>query len=191
MGLDFLSTADMLGKIFYCFAVFGTIFFILRTIMMFAGGDVDGDMDGDIDMDTDSDAAFQLISLNSITAFFMMFGWTGLTCYVQFGLSALLSVFIAFAVGVMSMFFVAWLFKMAMKLVSKGAEFKMADTVGLTGSVYQQIPADGRGKVNVTMTNGMLRELEAVSEDKVQIDSFKTIKVVKVVDSRTISVRLA
>lgn len=194
MGLDFFDSADALGKIFYVFAIFGTVFFLIRTAMMFIGGDGEMDLDmdgsGDVDVGMDSDVAFQFFSLNSLTAFFMMFGWSGLTSYIQFELGAAISIVIAFVVGILAMLFVAWLFKMAMKLTSKGADFKISDTIGLTGSVYQQIPTEGLGKVNVSMPNGMLRELDSISEDKVAIESFKTVKVVRVVDTKTIAVRL-
>ena len=65
----------------------------------------------------------------------------------------------------------------------------MEDTVGLKASVYQQIPAGGIGKVNVTLKNGSLKELDAVSDDAELIESFKTVEVVEVVNSRTVKVK--
>ncbi|MBZ0166951.1 MAG: hypothetical protein K8I00_09095 [Candidatus Omnitrophica bacterium] len=190
MSLEFFTNADMLTKVFWVCALTGTLFFALRTILMLAGSDLDADMDGmDGGMDMHSDAAFELISVNTITAFVMMFGWAGLTAYVQFKMTHSVSLIIAVGAGTLTMFITAWLFNMAKKLVSKGAVFKIEDTVGLNGSVYQRVPANGRGKVNVSMPGGILKELDAVSEDKVDIESFKTVKVVSTVDDRTISVR--
>lgn len=195
MSLEFFADADVLTKVFWSCALGGTVFFTVRLILMLVGGDMDSDMggaDGDFDLDhggTHSDAAFELISVNTLTAFVMMFGWTGLTAYRQFSLSAAVATVIAVGAGILTMWITATLFRMAGKLVSKGAVFKIGDTVGLNASVYQRIPADGRGKVNVSMPGGILKELEAMSEDRVDIESFKTVKVVKVVDDRTISVR--
>ncbi|MCA9403193.1 MAG: hypothetical protein KC897_05375 [Candidatus Omnitrophica bacterium] len=189
MGLEFLTNADSVTKVFWVCALGGTVFFTVRLILMIVGGDMDGDVDGDMDGDTHSDAAFEWISINTLTAFIMMFGWVGLTAYKQFELSVVQSFGLAFAAGLMSMWITAMLFRMAGKLVSKGAVFKISDTVGLNASVYQRIPAEGRGKVNVSLPGGILKELEAMSEDKIDIESFKTVKVVQVVDDRTISVR--
>ncbi|MCA9394369.1 MAG: hypothetical protein KC900_09220 [Candidatus Omnitrophica bacterium] len=192
MSLEFFAEADVLTKVFWSCALGGTVFFTVRLILMLVGGDMDGSMDGidgDMDGDTHSDAAFELISVNTLTAFIMMFGWAGLTAYKQFGLSVMVSTVIAIVAGLATMWITAMLFRMAGKLVSKGAVFKIGDTIGLNASVYQRIPAEGRGKVNVSMPGGILKELEAMSEDKVDIESFKTVKVVKVIDDRTISVR--
>ncbi len=192
MSLEFFAEADAVTKVFWSCALGGTVFFTVRLILMLVGGDMDGDMDGmdgDLDGDTHSDAAFEWISINTLTAFIMMFGWAGLTAYAQFGMTAIMSFGVALAAGMLSMWITAMLFRMARKLVSKGAVFKIADTVGLNASVYQRIPADGKGKVNVSMPGGILKELEAMSEDQVDIESFKTVKVVKVIDDRTISVR--
>ncbi|MGE0268237.1 MAG: hypothetical protein AB7S78_07265 [Candidatus Omnitrophota bacterium] len=191
MNLDFIASAEPLGKVFWCCAIGGTAFFIIRLVMMLIGHDFDAPIDGmdhDIHLDTHSDAAFQMFSINSVTAFLMMFGWGGLTAFVQFKLGPSLSIIIAFIVGVAAMFTIATLFKLAMGLVSKGEVFKIEETVGLNASVYQRIPADGVGKVNVSLPGGILRELDAVSEGKVEIESFKTVKVIKVVDNKTISV---
>lgn len=196
MSFEFITNADTLTKVFWVCALTGTLFFALRTILMVIGSDLDADVDVDMDvhgidghMDMHSDAAFELISVNTVTAFIMMFGWAGLTAYVQFKQGYAVSMLIAVGAGMLTMFITASLFNMAKKLVSKGAVFKIEDTVGLNGSVYQHVPADGRGKVNVSMPGGILKELDAVSEDKVDIESFKTVKVVTTIDDRTISVR--
>ncbi|VAW16044.1 hypothetical protein MNBD_BACTEROID05-1102 [hydrothermal vent metagenome] len=188
MSFEFFNGADMLGKIFWLCASAGTLFFSLRIIMMVIGGDIDSDMDGDFDMDG-TDHAFEVLSINSITAFIMMFGWSGLTAYVQYALGNFQSVIIAFIVGIISMLFVAWLFDMAKKLVDRGAVFKLESVVGLNAQVYQEIPEEGVGKINVTTDKGVLKELDAVSEDKVKISSFVQVKIVKLWDGRTVSVQ--
>lgn len=188
MNFEFFTTADMLGKVFWLCAIAGTLFFGLRILMMLVGGDMGGDIDADGYSDS-SDISFEIFSVHSITAFVMMFGWVGLTCHLQYGLGSVQSVIIAFLVGIIAMLVTAWLFQMAGKLVDKGAIFKIKDTVGLNASVYQQIPADGRGKVNVTLSGGILRELDATAADKKEIASFQTVKVVEVIDNNTVSVR--
>ncbi len=186
MGLDFFTTADMLGKMFWVCSLAGTLFFLLRVIMMFVGGDLEDGGDGDF-ADA-SDVAFEVFSINSITAFVMMFGWAGLTAHVQYQLGQVHSMVIALIVAVLAMLATAYLFQLAMKLVSHGAQFKLEQAVGLKAKVYQQIPADGSGKIQLTIPGGMTREIDAVSDQKVLIESFKTVTVTSVVDSDTLAV---
>ncbi|VAX35750.1 hypothetical protein MNBD_UNCLBAC01-208 [hydrothermal vent metagenome] len=188
MSFNFFTTADMLGKVFWLCAMAGTLFFALRILMMLIGGDFGDDIDSDGYSEA-SDAAFEVFSINSITAFVMMFGWAGLTCHLQYALGQLQSVLIAFLVGVLAMLITAYLFQLASKLVDKGAVFKIQDTVGMNAEVYQKILANGRGKINVTPAGGQLRELDAMSADKEEIASFQTVKIVEVIDNNTVSVR--
>ncbi len=194
MNVNFFLASDMLGKVFWGCAIGGTLFFTLRVIMMIVGGDLDeagdsgdvGDADGLSDA---SDMAFEVFSINSITAFVMMFGWAGLTAYMQYALPSFPSIIIAFIVGALAMLITAYLFQLAMKLVSRGAQFKLDSVIGMNVKVYQQIPATGSGKVQISVPGGMLREFDAVSEEKVLIESFKTATVVRVVDQSTVSVK--
>jgi hypothetical protein len=192
MSFEFYSSADMLGKVFWLCAICGTLFFCLRLIMMIVAGDI-SDTDGDIDdgshMSDSSDAAFEILSIHTITALIMMFGWGGLTCYLQFGLGHVLSILTAAGVGIFAMAITAFIFKMASSLVSKGGVFRIHDTVGMNASVYQQIPAEGLGKIHISMPNGGTREMNAVSAEKNEIPSFQTVKIVEVVDNHTLSVR--
>ena len=201
MNLEILTNNTPLENVFWFCALVGTLFFVLRVIMMFMGadggdggsdfhghgGDVGGDL-GDMGHMSHSDVVFETISINSITAFIMMFGWTGLTCHKQFGMGTTISLVISLLIGILCMLITAYIFKLAKKLTSPGAEFDIKNTVGMNASVYQQIPAEGRGRININMP-AMTRELDAVSEEKQEIASFNTVEVVRVVDNNTVSVK--
>ncbi len=189
MNIEFFTEGRPLEQIYWICAAVGTLFFLLRTIMMVVGGDVDVDGDGDIDVNLDDTGhAFELISINSITAFVMMFGWAGLTAYKQFNLGSTQSLITSFIVGVICMLITAYLFQLAKTFVSRGTQFKIANTVGLNGVVQQVIPNEGVGRVTVTL-DGMARELNAVSGDNVEIPSFVQVSVEKVVNSNTVAVK--
>lgn len=201
MNPDTLTNTGTLENIFWFCAIGGTVFFVIRFGMLLLGAshgdggdfqDVDmhgGDLHGDGHDGSGSDAHFSVLSINSITAFIMMFGWAGLTSYKQFTLGVIASALIALIVGVLCMFFTAYLFQAARKLVSKGTVFKIEDSVGKKASVYQRIPEQGKGRINLSVPGSNTRELDALSEDKKVIDSFKTVEIVKVVDHQTVSVR--
>lgn len=200
--MDFLANADGTERAFWCFAVFGTVFFFLRVLMMVLGGFGAGDLDdGDVDVDlhdhapgahhsdslTSSDVAFKIFSLHSITGFFMMFGWVGLACYKQYGLGVGASMGGAFVAGLFTMYVTAMMYKMMLGLASPGAMFNIEDMVGKDVTVYLKISADGVGKVQFS-DKGLSRTIEAVSEEKKDIESFDTVRVVRVVSPRRVMV---
>jgi hypothetical protein len=204
--MDFLKGADGTEIIFWCFAIFGTVFFILRVLLMVLGGfgaedldsgdvDVDGDMHAGHEVEahhsdrlTGSDTAFKLFSLHSITGFFMMLGWVGLACYKQFDLSITISAITAITAGVITMYVTAMFYKVMLGLASPGATFNIGDIVDKDVTVYLKIPGEGVGKVQFS-DKGVSRIVEAVSEEKIDIDSFQTVRVVKVVSPRRVSVK--
>lgn len=193
-----LKDYNTLEIIFFICGAVSSIFFILRVLMMVFGGFFDGDLDGDSDTgdggdgdgsdSSDTDASFKLLSIHSITAFFMMFGWIGLTCYRQYGLHEVLSVLSAGLGGLLSMIVIAYVFKLAMKLVSTGSDFNINNLVGAKAVVYQQITPENGGKIQVSVEGDMTREFDAVSFDKDIIESFTAVEIVEVIDSHTVAV---
>lgn len=189
MNMEFFTSARPLEQIYWICAIVGTLFFILRTIMMIVGADTDIDSDGNVHAHLDdSGHAFEFISVNSITAFVMMLGWSGLTTYKQFNMGNVQSIVVSFIVGLICMFITAYLFQLAKKLVSPGDRFDIHQTIGLIGTVQQMIPSDGTGRVAITL-NEMTREINAVSENKIDIASFTQVTVTKVITPTTVAVK--
>jgi len=168
-------------------AILGTLLFFGKVVLMVSHGLGDNDLH-DVDSASGAEGAFKLLSLNAITGFFMMFGWIGLACLKQFNLSAAISTIAAFIAGLVTMILAAKLFSSARKLVSQGAQFDINALVGTTANVYQRIPASGIGRVQVAVASGTI-ELDAISEYKAQIESFEKVEIVRVVDSKTVSVK--
>jgi len=207
-----LSQASGTELMFWSFAVFGTMFFFLRVAAMVFGGlgsddfddvdldDFDGGADADVvdaeivedgshgHHDSPSDAAFKLLSVHTVTGFCMMFGWTGLTAYKQFGLGSSISFLAASGAGFAMMYTTALLFKFAAHMTSTGASFSYKDVVGKEATVYLRIPEGGRGKIQIGV-DGMTRFLEAVSDDGSEIDSFKVVQITRAMDGATVAVR--
>lgn len=187
MNVELFKTADWLEVVFWCCALAGTIFLFLRVVLMLFAGDV-GEADGG-DFDTGSDTAFEMISINSLTAFFMMFGWVGLSCYKQFSFNSALSILSATVAGISCMLVTAFLFRAAKKLVSRGVTFNIDDTVGKVASVYLRIPAQGSGKIQISIDGAMTRELAAISKNHEEIESFQRVEIVEVIDKNTVAVK--
>lgn len=183
----FLLPADASNTdyVYLSCAFAGTLFFLLRTGMLMLGGlGDDGDMDmgdhgdgGDHSADGHhTDTTFSLISLNSVSAFFAMFGWAGLSASKQFGWGNVASLMFAIAVGFSVMVLIAYTYYLIRRLQSPGAVFRVADAVGQTAQVYSRIPAKGIGKIHISV-NGILRELDARSANGEEIESFATVKI--------------
>ncbi|MDR3550846.1 MAG: hypothetical protein P4L31_05490 [Candidatus Babeliales bacterium] len=180
------------NTIFWTSAIVGTTLFGLRVLAALLGGalDVDDAHVDSVEIDDIHDhivPSFKLLTLHSISGFFMMFGWAGLACVHQLGFSYAMSYVIACAVGLAVMIITALLFKGALLFQDPGSVFAIQKTVGLIGTVYQRIPAHGQGKIQIVL-NGTTREILAQSHDNKTIDSFSIVKVLRVVDYDVVEV---
>ncbi|MDR2072746.1 MAG: hypothetical protein LBP60_04855 [Spirochaetaceae bacterium] len=185
--------------VFWGAAIFGSVFFVLRIILIIVGGfgaDVPGDdlppgaEPADLDHSPEleaSDGAFKLLSLNSITGFIAMFGWAGLAAGSQYGLPFPLALLIAGCAGFFVLLITAALFYFAMKLKSPGAEFDIREAVGSAAEVYLQISPPNTGRVSFAI-NGIKHESDAVSDTGETIHSFERVKITRIVDSHTVAV---
>jgi membrane protein implicated in regulation of membrane protease activity len=187
MGLSGLLNGSQ--TVYLACALAGTALLLFKILLGSVFGDGDGHgADGDAAHSHGTEASFQLFSLYSITGFIMMFGWAGLAALNQYQLSDFTSLIIALAVGIFTSICTAGLLHMTDRLTSHGANFKIEQTVGHTGTVYQKIPGAGRGVVQLSV-NGVLRELDAVSIDGQEIASFTNVFVEKVLDAKTVLVK--
>ena len=180
------------NTIFWTSAIVGTTLFGLRVLAALLGGalDVDDSHVDSVEIDDVHDhivPSFKLLTLHSISGFFMMFGWAGLACVHQFGFSYITSYVIASAVGLAVMIVTGFLFKGALMFQDPGSVFSIHQAVGLVGTVYQRIPSHGQGKVQVVI-NGTTREILAQSYDNETIESFSVVKVIRVVDYDVVEV---
>lgn len=139
-------------------AIVGTVFFVLRMALMMAGGIADTDLIPDIDADADIDpdigdstAAFEVLSLQSLAAFAMGFGWGGFAS-IQSGLTE--SFMLASVIGVAIGIGMVWLFAVMIKAVyglQSSGNVSIRDAVGREGDVYAGVPANGEGLGRVRM----------------------------------------
>jgi hypothetical protein len=177
--------------LFWIAAVAGSGFFIVKVAMgLVFGLDHAGHGAADIHLHDagGTEDAFKIFSFYSISAFLMMFGWSGLAGMHQLELGVGLSTVLGLVVGAVVMWLTARFFGAMKKLTSTGAQFKIEELPGLRGSVYQRIPGgEGKGVIQVTV-QGMTREVEAISETGVALESFTPVEVKRVVGAGLVSV---
>lgn len=170
-------------NLFFGVTVFGTSFFIIKILFFFLG-----DIFGSVDGMNETDHNFKVFSTTSLTGFFMMFGWVALSCFKEYAFSSVESSLCGLLAGLIAMFVVSLLFKLATLFIGKGSVLDVNELLGKQAVVYQNIPALGIGKIQVSL-NGYPREVLAVSDNKVIINSFERVVVVKTIDKNTVSVK--
>jgi len=172
---------DGIELFFLICAGVGSFFVLAKLVLQFLGGDVDSDIDADIDIDgahSDSDVGFKILSLHSLSAFLMMFGLVGLALYRQSHLGFVVALLGGTLAGVASVWIIGKLFFWAGRLQSSGT-LSTSAALGSSGTVYLTIPANGTGRVNVSI-RGRLREFDAVSRDGLSLATGTAVKVVQV-----------
>lgn len=184
-----------LELLFACCAIFGTTLFVIRLVLMFIGmgdghsadaGHVDaGHLDagnvGNIEHQGDfhdSDLSFKALSLQGITAFFMMFGLIGWAVIRQYETSVWVPVIAGSAAGLATVWLMKKIFQLAGSLQSSGT-MNLSNAVGQEGTVYLTIHPGNVGKVQVTFQN-RLSILEAVAEGQNEIKTGESVRVIRI-----------
>ena len=156
---EFLNLQNVLIAI----SIFSTILYIIKlVIFIFIGGDTE--VDTDFDTMTDTDISFNFLSVQTILAFFMGMGWSGLAALVQFNLSGRVSLAIALLVGLVFMYLTAYL---------------MYSIKKLNQNVKEDVTPHSEGQIQIDINN-RLSFFTAINESDENIDSFTPIKVTRV-----------
>jgi membrane protein implicated in regulation of membrane protease activity len=206
--LAFLQNLNGLELLFACCAVFGAVLFFIRLVLMFVGhaGDAGGDMDagamhdiggGDAGMGADvgadgghdfsghdSDLSFKTLSLQGITAFFMMFGLVGWAVVRQGNYAAWIPILCGTAAGLITVWVMKKIFQFATSLQSNGT-LNLQNAVGQEGTVYLTVKPGKAGKVQITVQD-RYSILEAVTEKEEELKTGQTVRVVKVIAGKLV-----
>jgi hypothetical protein len=182
---NFLQTALSKDTFYWFCALAGSGMFIIQFLLTLFGIGHDQDMADDHGhFDAQN---FKWLTKQTVTGFLMFFGWVGLTCKREFFMSNTASAACAVAGGVVAVFATAFIFKMAKKLRSPGAVFRIEDAIGKEAIVYQRIPKNGLGKISISL-NHHTHEIEAMSMTHEEISSFTQVQIVKKMDDKILIV---
>jgi len=163
---------------YYYLAWFATILFIIKLIIFWVGGGGDSETSADFNTETDTDGTFHFISLQSILAFLMGFGWMGYAAITAFNLENLAAFGSAFGVGLVFLFGSAYLMTIVKKL-EKTVKKDKATAVDKIGKAYTDFAPKGQGRVEIEI-NEQLTVADAVNSTEEEIKAFDQVKVVKV-----------
>lgn len=172
--------------VYWASTIIGGLLFLLRTALFFiagdAGSDIDVDFNGGFDGDFDdshgdTDLSFKVLSLQSLTAFFMMFGLAGLAL-IKANIDPVWTILGSAIVGSFTVWVISIIFAAMIRLQSEGT-MRIKNAIGKEGTVYLSIPASGTGQVRVAV-QGSLKVLDAVSANGKIFSTGERIEVVNV-----------
>lgn len=177
-------------------AIVGTVFFTIRIVLLLVGGAADMDLDLDADVSApdhvvdhlDSTHAFQILSIQSVAAFMMGFGWGGLGALRGADGWAWWAVMASAIAGGAVM---VWLLGLTLKAVydlQASGNVAIDAAMGREGEVYCAVPArgEGRGQVRITVQQRQ-RIYNAVTEGEALPTSTR-VKVTRVNGDNTLTV---
>jgi len=179
------------GSVFWFCALAGSGMFLIQFILNILGGSDQDNFDAGDASDTSSDLTdvkkFKWLSIQTITGFLMMFGWTAITCQSEFGLQNMATMGISIASGLFAALLIHSIFKFAKRLQSSGNSYKIEDAIGKEAYVYQCIPKDGSGKISISLQH-FTHEIDAVSYNSQELSSFTRVKIIEKKDDNTVVV---
>ncbi len=134
-------------------ALLGSGVLVLQLIMGEIGGDGALDLDLDLDIDTNADhpgAEFGILSIQSISAFFLGYGWVGLAAYRFLDVGFTGAAIIAIIAGIGVAWLMVWLLRTFLKL-QNNTNVSIHQAVGLEGEVYATVPPSGTGRGEIIL----------------------------------------
>ncbi len=168
----------------FCALAGSGMFFIQFIINLFGLSDQDDFSEGNESVDA---RKLKWLSMQTITGFLMMFGWTAITCQNEFALPDEWTICIAIAIGFFSAMTIRSIFKMTDKLKSSGSIFNIEEAIGKEAYVYQRILKGEMGKISMTLQH-FTYEIDAVSHHPEELASFSRVKIIGKINDKTVVV---
>jgi membrane protein implicated in regulation of membrane protease activity len=133
----------------------------------------------------DTVASFKLLSIRSVTAFGLLFGWAGVL-YRKSGTSPNWTILYSVIWGFVGMLIVSSIFYLLLRMTETGTR-RLATCVGQRGTVYMNIPAGGAGQVRV-MVSGTISFISARAAAGEALPAGTPVVVKRLVDVNTVEV---
>lgn len=167
---------DTIVAVYYYVALFSTIFFIIKmSIFAIFGGDAEVHTDFNSSFETDQ--SFDFISIQSILAFLMGFGWMGLSCIKVWEIRTLYAVILSIVFGLFLMFVSSYLM-FCVKKLNKKVTKDLSKAVGCVGKAYTKFVPKSDGQIEISINNQLSIE-PAFNDTDEDIKAFEQVKVIK------------
>ena len=161
---------------YYYIAIFATILFVIKLLLFtIFGGDAEVHTDFNASIETDT--SFDFLSIQSILAFLMGFGWLGLACLQEWNFRLRFAILASLVFGFVLMYFSAWLM-FCIKKLNHRVKKDYSKYIGLKGRAYTHFASNSKGQIEITFNDKLSIE-EAINDTDYEIQSFANIKVIK------------
>jgi len=189
---DWWDSLILVHQLFYTIGIAASFFLAVQVILTLAGLDghdadaADGAGGGDEAM-TDGDGELGLLSIRTITAFLVGFGWVG-AFFLRTGLPLFVALPIALLAGTAMLFSIFYVMKFLWSMRESGT-LDYHNAVGEIGTVYLPIPGEreGRGQIEV-MIQGRLQVVPAETSRPGRLENRSKVLVVDRLEDNTLLV---
>ena len=154
----------------------------IQLVLTLIGGAFDVP-DGEFEVEA-TDGDLGVLSIRTICAFFVGFGWGGISALKQYEGDAFIATVAGFITGSVFLFVVLWTMRGLHSLKDDGS-VDIKNAVGTNGRVYLPIPPnrEGTGQVQVVI-QGREREVIALTDSDEELGNRTRITVLKQIDRR-------
>ena len=173
-------------KIFYGIAFASSLVMFVQFVLTLIGGVFDvADSEFEIE-GTDGDLG--VLSIRTICAFFVGFGWGGITALNMYDGDIFIATIAGFITGSLFLFAVLWTMRGLHSLKEDGT-VDIKNSVGTNGRVYLPVPPnrEGTGLVQVVI-QGREREVVALTDSAEELENRTRITVLEQIDPQTVLV---
>jgi hypothetical protein len=173
-------------QIFYGIGIFSLGILVIQILLTVVG--LGGHHDADFSGHGDHDSGIGLITVRTITAFFVGFGWTGVIM-LNNGYSVVAAIIAGTAVGTAFLLATWFLIHNLLRLESSGGNVDYNNAIGTVGTVYTTIPAAeaGGGQLEL-MIQGRLMMAEAYTKATWNLKPSTKAKVIALIGRSTLLV---
>lgn len=178
---------SQLEHVYWIIAIISGILFVVVLVGTFLGG-TDIDMDAvDSDISGDGGIGFQFLSFKNMVGFFTVFSWAGISS-INSGYSPTTTLTISILSGLIMMLIMSSLFYFIARQAESGT-LQIKNAISQIGEVYITIGKDrsSMGKIQIKV-QGSLRELDAITDEDVDLTQGNVVKVVEVVSGELLLV---
>ena len=172
--------AKQFTDVLYYIALASTSFFVIKTLLFAVTGGF-SEVFADFNTEFETETSFDFLSVQTILAFFMGFGWIGLAASKQWGLSIIITLIISVLFGFFLMFATAYLMFLVKKLNHRVVK-NYSSCIGQIAKTYTEFKPNGSGQIEVSV-EGKLSIENAINISNDDIKSFQEVKIIDYKDN--------
>jgi len=183
--INWWSSLVLEKQIFYAIGIVAISILIIQIFLTIIG--IGAHHDANLGGHGDHDSGLGLLSIRTITAFFVGFGWGGVII-LNHGHSLVAAVIGGFGTGVVFLLVTALLIRSLLRLQGSG-NLNYRNAIGVIGTVYSTIPAQesGGGQLELVL-QGRLITAEAYSKTAEDLKPGSKARVVNLIGHSTLLV---